>query len=366
MAYKANSDRTLFVTVSLLTTFGLVMLYSASSVTASAQHGMSSYYFLRQLVFALAGFVIMLALMNVDYHVWQGRKVSRVLIFLSLLALVLVLTQMPVNGARRWLRIGGIPSIQPSEGAKLVLLFFLASFLQRHENEIRGPVRALLPCLAMAGIFAGLIVIEPDLGQVVCIALMTGTLLFVAGLRWKHIACAAGATIPLFYFLVVRVPFRWERVQTFLDPLRDPLGAGWQISQSLTAVGSGGLFGVGLGASRQKLYFLPEAQSDFIFAVIGEEIGLTGTVLVSLAFVVLLFRGLRIALRAPDRFGYFLGLGITAMIVAQAFINFSTVLALMPAKGTALPFISQGGSSLLMNLTASGILLNISQFGERA
>jgi cell division protein FtsW len=250
--------------------------------------------------------------------------------------------------------------------AKLALLMFLAAFLQKYEEEINHPTKRLLPCVAVVALFGGLIVVEPDFGQTMCIVLIAGILLFIGGLSWKYIGAGGVLALPAFYFGIYCVPFRWERIQTFLHPFRDPLGAGWQISQSLTAVGSGGLLGVGLGASRQKLFFLPEAHSDFIFAVIGEEIGLLGTSLVCLAFTIILFRGLRIALRAPDKFGCYLALGITIMVVVQAFINFSSVLALIPAKGTALPFMSQGGSSLFLNLTASGILLNISQYGERA
>jgi cell division protein FtsW len=366
MAYKASYDRMLFITVSLLTTFGLVMLYSASSVLASTEHGMSSYYFVRQSIFAVIGFALMLFLMNIDYRVWRREKLVRLLVVASLLSLVLVLTQPPVNGARRWLHLGSLSTIQPSESAKLVILIFLAAFLDRHASEINHLRQRLLPCLAVVAVFGALIVVEPDLGQLVCVGAMTSILLFTAGLSLKYIGCAFCAIIPVFYFLVVRVPFRWGRIQTFLDPLRDPLGAGWQISQSLTAVGSGGIAGVGLGASKQKLFFLPEAHSDFIYAVIGEELGLIGTVLVALAFAFLFYRGMKIALKAPDTFGFYLALGITVMVVVQALINFSTVLALMPAKGTALPFISQGGTSLLLNLAASGILLNVSQFGERA
>lgn len=366
MPYKASYDRMLFVTVSLLTVFGLVMLYSASSVLASTEHGMSSYYFVRQLIFAMIGFALMLFLMNVDYRVWRNEKLVRLLVVASLLSLVLVLTQPPVNGARRWLHLGSLSTIQPSESAKLVVLIFLAAFLDKHAPEINQLSRRLLPCLAVVAAFGVLIVVEPDLGQLVCIGMMTCILLFAAGLSLRYVGLAIGAVVPVFYVLVVRVPFRWERVQTFLDPLRDPLGAGWQISQSLTAVGSGGIAGVGLGASKQKLFFLPEAHSDFIYAVIGEELGLIGTVLVVLAFAFLFYRGVKIALKAPDGFGFYLALGITVMMVMQALINLSSVLAMMPAKGTALPFISQGGTSLLLNLTASGILLNVSQFGERA
>jgi cell division protein FtsW len=366
MAYRSGNDRILFITVTLLTIFGLVMVYSASSLMASTQHGMSSYYFVRQFLYAAIGFMLMIVLMNVDYHVWQNEKVLWLLVILCLLSLAVVLARPPINGARRWLRFGSIFSIQPSEMAQLVLLVYLAAFLQNHDQEINHATKRLLPCLAVVALFGGLIVVEPDLGQTVCIALIAGLVLFIGGLSWKYIGAGGALALPAFYFGVYCVPFRWERVQTFLDPLRDPLGAGWQISQSLTAVGCGGLLGVGLGASKQKLFFLPEAHSDFIFAVIGEEIGLLGTILVCLAFTLILFRGLRIALRAPDKFGRYLALGITIMVVVQAFINFSSVLALIPAKGTALPFMSQGGSSLLLNLTASGILLNISQYSERA
>jgi cell division protein FtsW len=214
------------------------------------------------------------------------------------------------------------------------------------------------------GLFAGLIAIEPDLGQALCLCAIAGILLYTAGLAWQYLVGAALLAMPAFYFFVMRVPFRMERVKSFLNPFHDPLGSGWQISQSLTAVGSGGLSGLGLGASKQKLYFLPEASSDFIFAVIGEELGLIGTCLVAIAFLIFFYRGIRIILRSPDRFGFYLGLGITLMVVLQGFINISMVLAMMPTKGIALPFMSQGGSSLLLNLLAAGILLNLSHHNK--
>ncbi len=297
---------------------------------------------------------------NVDYHFWQDEKVIRVLMFLCFAALVLVLMGPKINGAHRWLRYGGLISFQPSEIAKLVLLAFLAAYLQKHEGRINEPWHHLGPCLLVVGIFAALIGIEPDLGQALCVVFIAAVLLYLAGLGWRYIAGAALLALPALYFFVVRVEFRWDRIRAFLNPFQDPLGAGWQISQSLTAVGSGGLWGVGLGASKQKLFFLPEASSDFIFAVIGEEIGLLGTCLILIGFLIVFYRGMKITLRAPDRFGFYLGLGITLMVVLQGFINISMVLAMIPTKGIALPFISQGGSSLLLNLVAVGILLNIS------
>ncbi len=364
MAYKATSDRILFVTTSLLTLFGLVMVYSASSVVAASQHGMSSYYFLRQLAYAGVGYILLMMLMNVDYHVWQKERVIQSLAVIVFLGLILVMLQPKINGAHRWLRYG-ILSFQPSEIAKLVVLFFLGAFLHKHQKEINRPLKRLLPCVIFVAVFAGLIGVEPDLGQAVCLLLIAALLLFIAGLSWMYVAGACLLVVPAFYFAVVRVPFRWMRVRSFLNPFHDPLGAGWQISQSLTAVGSGGFWGLGIGASKQKLFFLPEAHSDFIFAVIGEELGLIGTVMVTFAFLFFLYRGLKITLRAPDLFGFYLGLGITLMVALQAFINISMVLAMMPTKGIALPFISQGGSSLLMNLVATGVLLNISHYGEQ-
>jgi len=360
MAYKPSSDRILFFTAGFLTIFGLVMVYSASSVVASSQYGMSSYPFLRQLGHAGLGFVLLILMMNVDYHVWQKPKAVALMLAICAATLLLVLTRPEVNGAHRWLRYGPFISFQPSEIAKLAVLVFIAAFLHKHESEINQPVRGLLPFGLVIGLFAGLIAIEPDLGQALCICFITGIILFVAGLAWRYLAAGFLLAVPAFYFFVMRVPFRWERIKAFLNPFHDPLGSGWQISQSLTAVGSGGISGLGLGASKQKLFYLPEASSDFIFAVIGEELGLIGTCLVAIAFLVFFYRGMRIILRSPDRFGFYLGLGITLMVVLQGFINISMVLAMMPTKGIALPFMSQGGSSLLLNLIATGVLLNLS------
>jgi cell division protein FtsW len=355
MAYKPSSDRILFITAGLLTIFGLVMVYSAS---------MSSAAFLRQLVYAGVGFISLIFIMNVDYHVWQKPRVLRVLLVLCAVALVFVLTQGRVNNANRWIRYGSLISFQPSEIAKLVLFAFVAAYLHKHEEEINQPVRRLLPLALVVMGIVYLIVKEPDFGQAICICMITGVVLIVAGLAWYYVAGAAVLAVPVFYFYVVCVQFRWERVMAFLDPLRDPLHSGWQINQSLIAVGSGGLWGLGLGASRQKLSFLPEASSDFIFAVIGEELGLIATSLVALAFLVYFYRGIRITLRSPDRFGFYLGLSITLMVALQAFINISMVLSMMPTKGIALPFISRGGSSLLLNLIATGVLLNLSNHNK--
>jgi cell division protein FtsW len=365
MAYKPNSDRHLFIIVNVLALFGLLMVYSASSVAASERHGgMSGYFFRGQVLYAALGYTLMIVLMNVDYHVWQRRRLLRILLILCAAALLFVFTQPELNGAHRWLRYRNI-SFQPSEIAKLVLMIFIADYLHKFASEINDFRNKLVPCLAVILPFAGLIALEPDFGQAMCLVLIVALLLFIAGLQWKYVFTAAAIALPSTAMAILLYAYRFKRFMAFLNPSDSPLGDSYQIWQSLTAVGSGGLFGLGLGAGRQKLFYLPEAHSDFIFAIIGEELGLIGAVLVCLAFLFFFYRGIKIALKAPDRFGFYLGLGITFMVVIQAFINISMVLALMPTKGIALPFISQGGSSLLMNLMATGILLNISTQVEK-
>ncbi|NWG13102.1 MAG: putative lipid II flippase FtsW [Acidobacteria bacterium] len=364
MAYKPTSDKILFIVTALLTIFGLVMVHSASSMVASFRYGMSSYYLLRQLAFAALGFTLMITLMNVDYHTWQRKRPLKWILVVCAIMLVLVFLQPPINGSHRWIRYGPL-SFQPSEFAKLALLMFLATYLNRHDSEINMLRMRLLPCMCLVGIYAALIAREEDLGQAACVIAITALMLFIAGLSWLYVAGTVALGAAAFYFFVVCVPWRWERILVFLRPFHDPLGAGWQVSQSLTAVGSGGILGLGLGASRQKLFFLPTAHSDSIYAVISEELGLVGAAAVLLLFAIFFHRGLKIASRAPDRFGFYLGLGITMLVVLQALVNISMVLALLPTKGIALPFISQGGSSLLLNLVATGILLNISQYGEK-
>ena len=359
MAYKPSGDKILFFTAGFLLIFGLVMVYSASSNIAMKQYGDSAHFFRRQLMYAGVGLFFLLALMKMNYRVWQKPKILLIVLSVSLILLLLVFTQPEVNNAHRWLRYKQL-SFQPSELAKLFALMFVAWYLQKYESEINQPIRRLLPLGLVIGLFAGLIAKEPDLGQALCLCLIVAIMLFIAGLSWRYFAGAFALSIPALYLLIANYPFRWERIQVFLDPFHDPLGYGWQIQQSLIAVGSGGISGLGLGASIQKLFFLPEAPSDFIFAIIGEEIGLIGTALVVLAFLVYFYRGIRIVLRTQDRFGFYLGLGVTLMVVMQGFINISMVLSMMPTKGIALPFMSLGGSSLLLNLMATGILLNLS------
>jgi len=359
MAYRPSSDKYLLSIVVLLTILGLLMVYSASFVTAADKHGDSYYFFLRQLGAAGFGFLAMFGLMRVDYHFFQKPKALLLISILTAAALIYVLSMPAVNGARRWIYIKGL-SIQPSEFAKLLVLIFIAWFLHKYGSLLNRP-KYLTAICAFVAFFAVLIVIEPDFGQALKLCLITMILLAIAGLKMRYLAGAViGLSIPVFYFFVYTVPYRWSRFAAFLDPEIDTAGTSYQITQSLITVGSGGIFGLGLGDGRQKLAFLPEASTDFIFAIICEELGLIGAALVIAAFMVFFYRGMKISLKAPDKFGFYLGMGITLMITLQGLINITMVIGLLPTTGIALPFISRGGSSLLMNLAAAGILLNLS------
>jgi len=362
MAYRPSIDKTLLSAVGFLTVLGLLMVYSASSVHAADRHGDSYYFFLRQLKYAGFGFLALLGLMRVNYHFFQKPKVLKAFLIMTGAALVFVLTQPAVNGARRWIIIGGV-SIQPSEFAKLAVLIFIAWFLHAHGKTFNRPERVAAVCGVVA-IFVVLIGAGPDLGQAFTLFIIAAILLVMAGLAWRYIAFALAAAVvavPLALpHLLFNVEYRWKRIEAFLHPDKDPTGAAWQINQSLIAVGSGGFWGLGPGDGRQKLFFLPESSTDFIYAIICEEWGFIGAALVIAAFLVFFYRGMKIASKSHDKFGFYLGAGITLMVTLQAFINISMVLGMLPTKGIALPFISQGGSSLLMNLAATGILLNLS------
>jgi cell division protein FtsW len=271
----------------------------------------------------------------------------------------------PVNGARRWIKLGGF-SAQPSEVAKLSLVLFLAYFLERRSGSEWSFWKTFLPCVIVTGALAGLVVKEPDLGTALMLAIICAAICFAAGVRPRHLAYAVVPALIYVGKMVIFTPFRWRRMASFIDPWADQQGAGYQVVQSLIAVGSGGPHGLGFAQGRQKMLFLPFAHSDFIFAVVGEELGLVGTLVVVLVFAVFLWRGMRAALRAPDRFGMLLGIGVVVGIVAQALLNMSVVLALVPTKGIPLPFISYGGSSLVPTLAGVGILLNISQHASRS
>jgi cell division protein FtsW len=279
---------------------------------------------------------------------------------LALALLVAVLFGPRVNGATRWLAIGPL-GIQPSELAKLALILFMAALLERRMDRINDAGYALLPIAAVLGAIVGLVLVQPDFGTAACLVMIAAVMVFAAGISYRYVVPLVLAAPAAVYFLVITSEYRLRRVRGFLDPWADPLGDGWQLIQSMIAVGTGGVFGRGLMAGVQKLFYLPEPHNDFIYAVIGEELGLAGTTVVLACFSVIAWRGLRAAVRAPDRFGAFLAVGLTTMIVFQAFFNISVVLGLLPPKGIPLPFVSAGGSSLLINLVGIGVLLNISQ-----
>ncbi|HEX4946020.1 MAG TPA: putative lipid II flippase FtsW [Blastocatellia bacterium] len=345
-----------------LALFGLVMVYSASGAITTDKFGGSFHFVMRQIAWAVAGIVAMLILMRIDYQRYASPTLILLLLGVSIVLLFAVFFFPARNGAKRWITLGGF-SAQPSELAKLAFIAFMAYFLtRRNEDDEQGSFQAtFLPAAVVAGILMALIVKEPDLGTALMIGILFAVMMWIGRVPTWHLLLLVLPAIPIGWYLLWHVGFRQKRLLAFLNPESDPQGAGYQILQSLYAVGSGGLSGVGLGSGKQKLGYLPEARTDFIFAVIGEELGFVGSVLVVIVFGLLMWRCLKASFRAPDQFGQLLGIGLTTMLIAQAFFNMSVVLSLVPTKGIPLPFVSAGGSSLLFALAAVGILLNISE-----
>ncbi len=360
MARKLAPDKWLFAATTGLALFGVVMVYSASAVMAARDNGNQFHYVIKQGVWVAVGFGVMLLMMQFNYQQLKNRRIVYGLLFICTIGLMSVFAFSPVNGAHRWLKFPGF-SMQPSELSKLALIIFLAYFLEKRAGEEGDFWRTFLPCGIVTGWLAALVVIEPDFGTAMMLVLIFAVMIYTAGARLLHLAMAAAPALIVAAGLLIFVPFRLKRLVTFLDPWADQQGAGFQVVQSLIAIGSGGPNGLGFAQGKQKMLFLPFAHSDFIFAVIGEELGLVGAITVVAVFALFLWRGVRTALLAPDRFGMLLSLGIVAGIVAQALFNMSVVLSLVPTKGIPLPFISYGGSSLVPTLAAVGILLNVSQ-----
>ncbi len=366
-----RTDRWLFLATVALCLIGAVMVFSASAVIAREQFGSAYTFILRQLVWLALGLAGMFWMMNLDYRKLRQPTVVFTALFFVLVLLLGVLFLGGSHATHRWIRIGPA-SLQPSEFAKLAVVLYLAWFLEARQRRRSGQAgtavndlqRTILPALAPVLLFGGLVVLEPDLGTALEIFLIALSLLFVAGLSGRYVLGAAAAALPVIYLLVVRVSYRYDRIVGFLNPEADPQGRGFQLLQSLIAVGSGGFAGVGLMESHQKLFYLPEAHTDFIYAVLCEELGFIGGAIVLALFAIYGWRGIRAALAAPDSFGRLAALGITVMVVSQALINLGVVLGMMPTKGIPLPFISYGGSSLLVMLLATGVLLNISQQAE--
>lgn len=361
MARKLKSDKLLFTSTLVLVCASLVMVYSASAVIGMEQYGQRPTLFLfKQATFAALGLALMPLLMKVDYRHYRQPLVLWTALVMVGIALVGVLFGPRINGARRWFGIAGI-GVQPSEFAKIVVVFFVAAILERRMDRIDDLRFSLIPVAIVLGGVVGLIMLQPDLGTALSIIVIVSVMIFAAGINYRYIIGLLLVSLPAAYVVLMSADYRRRRMMVFLDPWSDPLGDGFQVIQSLIAVGTGGVFGRGLMAGVQKLFYLPYPHTDFIYAVIGEEMGLVGTTLVLACFCVIAWRGLRTAMRAPDRFGAFLALGLTAMIVVQALFNISVVLGLLPTKGIPLPFVSFGGSSLLMSMIGMGILLNVSQ-----
>ena len=360
MARKLKSDKLLFLATLLLVCTGVVMVYSASAVMAMERHQQPYYFLVKQLAWALMGLAVMPIVMRVDYRNYRSPTVIWTALGIVAVALIAVLFGPRVNGATRWLGLGPL-GVQPSELAKIAIIIFTAALLERRMERIDDVGYSLIPIAVVLGAVIGLILLEPDLGTAVCIAMIAAVMVFSAGISYRYVAGLFLAAIPALWLVISTSEYRRRRVLAFLDPWADPLGDGWQMIQSMIAVGTGGIFGRGLMGGVQKLFYLPEPHNDFIYSVIGEELGLIGASLVLGCFCVITWRGLRTAVRAPDRFGAFLAIGLTTMVVFQALFNISVVLGLLPPKGIPLPFVSAGGSSLLINLMGMGILLNVSQ-----
>jgi cell division protein FtsW len=363
MARTLRSDKLLFWATLLLVGASIVMVYSATAVP-SAEDGQAPYSFLfKQLAFGAVGTIVLLAVMRIDYHEYRRPALIWTLLAVTVVGLFAVFLFSPRNGTQRWILIGST-SIQPSELAKLAAIVFAAAILERRMHRVNEPGYALVPIGVVTIGLAALILRQPDFGTAAVLVGVVGLLVFVAGLSYRYLFGLAVVLLPAAIMLLVSADYRTRRLLCFLNPEQDRLGCGYQVLQSEIAVGSGGVLGRGLMEGVQKLFYLPEAHTDFIYAVIGEEFGLIGTTLILLCFVVIGWRGARTALRAPDRFGTLLAIGLTMMVALQAFVNISVVLGLLPTKGIPLPFVSNGGSSLMVNLVAVGVLLNVSQQGS--
>lgn len=351
----------LLIVTLMLASFGVVMVYSSSAIYAYQIFGDSLYFLKRELLYFLIGTLGMIYLMNTDYS--KVAKYSPTILACSMVLLILVFTPQfgrVAGGARRWFKIWTF-SFQPSELAKLALILYLSDFLSRRQAVVKSFFRGFLPPLLISAVIVGLILFQPDLGTAMLIAILAFTIFFVSGIRLLYIFPVVASFFPLFYLLIKRSPYRMKRIMAYLNPWQDPRGSGFQIIQSFLALGSGGLFGLGLGQSRQKLLYLPHSHTDFIFSIIGEELGLIGTLSVLILFGLFVWLGAKVALKSPDLLGGLLSLGVVLMIGLQAVIHVGVATGSIPTKGLPLPFISYGGSSLIFNLMGVGLLLNVAK-----
>ncbi|KUP07018.1 stage V sporulation protein E [Bacillus coahuilensis p1.1.43] len=361
---KSTPDFILLIVTLVLLSIGIIMVYSASAIWAEYKFGDSFYFAKRQLLFAGVGLVAMFVVMNIEYWIW--RKYSKTILIICFVLLVAVLIPgigVLRNGSRSWIGVGAF-SIQPSEFMKLAMIAYLSKFLIDRQKYITSFKKGLLPTLGLIFLPFGFIMLQPDLGTGTVLVGTCVTMVFVSGARIRHFVWLGLMGLVGFAGLVISAPYRIKRITSYLDPWEDPLGSGFQMIQSLFAIGPGGLFGLGLGESRQKFFYLPEPQNDFIFAIIAEELGFIGGSFILLLFALLLWRGIRVSLGAPDLYGTFVSLGVVSMIAIQVMINVGVVTGLIPVTGITLPFLSYGGSSLTLMLLAVGVLLNISRYAK--
>lgn len=359
---KKSPDFLLFMATVMLLSIGIIMVYSASQVTAAERLDDTFYYLKKQLQWAVIGILAMISVMNIDY--WRYKKLAvpcLIAAFALLVAVVLPGVGESVKGAQRWLEFG-LLRVQPSEIMKLALVIFVAWGMSRQRAQIRYFTSGLLPYLAVLALACGLILLQPDLGTAVAAAGTVYVMFFAAGAEGRHLSYLALSGLGAVALAIAMEPYRLKRFLAFLNPWEDRLGSGYHIIQALYALGSGGLFGTGLGKSHQKYFYLPEQHTDFIFAVLGEELGFIGGALVILLFILFIWRGFKIALCSPDTFASLLAVGITSMIGLQAIINIGVVTSSLPITGIPLPLLSFGGSSLVFTLIGIGILLNISRY----
>jgi cell division protein FtsW len=360
MEIRQGTDHSILLLAVCLTCLGVVMVFSSSSIMAVRDYGDSLHFLKRQGGYAMVGFAAMALMMRIDLQVLR-KAAWPVLVICALLLLAVLIPGVGkrVGGAARWIRIGGV-TFQPAEFAKVGLVLFMAHSLARKQDKVKSFKLGFLPYMVILAVLLGLLLAQPDLGSALTIAIVAVTMLLVAGTRLTYLLGIGLIALPFLYFMVMHVDYRRRRIMAFLNPWEDPSNTGFQIIQSWIAFGSGGAFGQGLGESKQKLFFLPEAHTDFIFSVIGEELGFIGVIVIAAMFMLLILRGLKTALNAPDDFSCYLAFGITLLIGMQAFANMAVVMGMVPTKGLALPFLSYGGTSLVTTLGAIGILLNVS------
>jgi cell division protein FtsW len=361
---RIGIDKWLFAVTLLLVLLGLLMVFSASAIVAAQRFGSAYHFFVRQSLWAAIGLGILFAFSQIDYQFFKKPWVVFGLLGITTGLLFAVFLLDKTKGSHRWVHLGSVVSLQPSELAKPVLVLFLAYFLEWRLKEIEDLKRTLLPLAVILAIVCGLILKEPDLGTTIVCAGGAAIMLYIAGLPRKYFGYSLIAIIPALYYLLFHVGFRAARMSAFLHPEDDPQGKGFHIMQSLIAVGTGGLTGRGLMEGRQKLFYLPEPHTDFIFAVTAEELGLLGSLLIVVCFGVFAFRGLRTAYRTNDNYARLVAVGLTSMIIIQALFNISVVIGLLPTKGIPLPFISYGGTSIAVTLAMVGVLLNITKQTE--